>query len=339
MKRTIIIVAALAFLGLIILNNNIQKQEIALKVQKMDLDQMKVDVADATQKTHEMSTNIEKSRQLLEEKIASWDKKFKESKTQIGSKREQAVKKILIESKREQAVKKTQIESKHEQTVKKIQIGSKPEQTVKKIQIGSKPEQTVKKTQIESKREQTVKKTQIGSKPEQTVKKTQIGSKPEKTVKEKLEFNYTKISKELHPSLDLSCTHNIINSTKTIKNVVIIDCIFKNIGVHKVYIAPLGITMFEHMEQKKIDNGIESTDHLYPMISEPDNDGKRSQYKITLTEYGAARLEKGYSLKISFKASTVESGLDAIKRKVKGAIKDNKLKEMSEFDYHYVIAL
>ena len=205
MKRTTIIVAALAFLGSIavfILNSEIQKHEIALKVQKME--------------------------------TAYWDEKLKEQKIQIGSKREQTVKK-----------------SKEQ----KIQIGSKPEQTVK-----------------ESKEQ-----------------KIQIGSKPEQTVKKRLEFDYAKISKELHPSLDLSCTHNLIKPTETIKNVVIIDCMFKNNGVHKVFIVPHGITMFEHMEQKMIDNAIESTDRLYPTISVPDNNGNRSQYKIILTEYGAAR--------------------------------------------------
>ena len=182
MKRTIIIVAALAFLGSIgvfIFNSEIKKQEIALKVQKMDLDY----------------------------------KKFKEQKIQVGSIREQ--------------------------------------------------------TEKESK--------------EQKIQVLYVGSKREQTEKERLEFDYAKISKELHPSLDLSCTHNLIKPTETIKNVVIIDCMIKNNGVHNVYIVPLGITMFEHMEQKMIDNAIESTDRLYPTISVPDNDGNRHQYKITLT--------------------------------------------------------
>ena len=51
------------------------------------------------------------------------------------------------------------------------------------------------------------------------------------------------------------------------------------------------------------------------------------------------QLKKGYSFQISFKASTVKTGLDTIKRRVKGAIKDNELKEMSEFTYNFILVL
>ena len=335
---------------------------------------MKVNVANASQKTLEMSKDIAKFRLLQQNIIASWDEKFKEQKIQKGDKREHNVKKqkteIVIKlqkgKKREQTVKKQKT-----QTVSKLQTGSKREQAVKKqktqtvsrLQTGSKREQTVKKQKTQtvsklqtgSKREQAVKKQktqtvsrlQTGSKREQTVKKQktqtvsklQTGSKREQTVKEGLEFDYAKISKELHPSLDLSCNHDIIKPTETKKNAVIIGCMIKNNGVHNVYIVPLGITMLEHMEQKMIDNAIESTDYLYPTISAPGNNSNRKQYKVTLTEYGIARLKKGYSFQISFKASTVETGLDKIRRQVKGAIKDSKLKEMSEFNYDYVMAL
>ena len=299
MNRTTIIIAVLTFIAVIILNNEIQKHEIALKVQKMDLDQMKVNVANAAQRTLAMSKDIAKFRLLQGKIIASWDEKFGEQKIQKEDKSAQTVKK-----------QKTQI-------VIKLQQGKKREQAVKKQKI-----------QIASKREQAVKKQKI-----QTV------SKREQTVKERPEFNYAKISKELHPSLDLSCNHEIVKPTETKKNAVIIGCMIKNNGVHKVYIVPLRITMLEHMEQRMIDNAIESTDYLYPTISAPGNNSNRKQYKVTLTEHGVARLKKGYSFQISFKASTVESGLNKIKSQVKGAIKDSKLKEMSEFNYDYVMAL
>ncbi len=299
MNRTTIIIAAIAFISVIILNNEIQKHEIALKVQKMDLDQMKVNVANTAQKTLEMSKDIAKFRLLHGKILASWDEKFGKQKIQKEDKRAQSVKK-----------QKTQI-------VIKLQKGKKREQTVKKQKI-----------QIASIREQAVKEQKI-----------QIVSKREKNVKERPEFNYSKISKELHPSLDLSCNHNIVKPTETKKNAVIIGCMIKNNGVHNVYIVPLRITMLEHMEQRMIDNAIESTDYLYPTISAPGNNSNRKQYKVTLTEHGVARLKKGYSFQISFKASTVESGLNKIKRQVKGAIKDSKLKEMSEFDYDYVMAI
>jgi len=344
MKRTTIIIAVLTFIAVIILNNEIQKHEIALKVQKMDLDQMKVNVANAAQKTFEMSKDLAKFRLLQGKILASWDEKFGEQMIQKEDKPVQSVKK-----QKTQIVIKLQQGKKREQTIKKqkTQIASKPEQAVKKqkTQTVSKREQAVKKQriQIASKREQAVKKQkiQIASIREQAVKeqKIQIGNKNEQTVKERPAFNYAKISKELHPSLDLSCNHNIVKPTKTKKNAVIIGCMIKNNGVHNVYIVPLRITMLEHMEQKMIDNAIESTDYLYPTISAPGNNSNRKQYKVTLTEHGVARLKKGYSFQISFKASTVESGLNKIKRQVKGAIKDSKLKEMSEFNYDYVMAL
>lgn len=329
MKRITIIIAVLTFIAVIILNNEIQKHEIALKVQKMDLDQMKVNVANAAQKTFEMSKDLAKFRLLQGKILASWDEKFGEQMIQKEDKPGQSVKK-----QKTQIVIKLQQGKKREQTVKKqkIQIASKQEQAVKKqkVQIASKPEQAIKKQKIKiaSIREQAVKEQKI-----QTV------SKREQTVKERPEFNYAKISKELHPSLDLSCNHNIVKPTETKKNAVNIVCMIKNNGVHKVYIVPLRITMLEHMEQKMIDNAIESTDYLYPTISAPGNNSNRKQYKVTLTEYGVARLKKGYSFQISFKASTVESGLNKIRRQVKGAIKDSKLKEMSEFNYDYVMAL
>ena len=344
MNRTTIIIAVLTFIAVIILNNEIQKHEIALKVQKMDLDQMKVNVANAAQRTLAMSKDIAKFRLLQGKIIASWDEKFGEQKIQKEDKSAQTVKK-----QKTQIVIKLQQGKKREQAVKKqkIQIASKREQAVKKqkIQIASKREQAVKKQKIQtvSKREQAVKKQmiQIASIPEQAVKKQKIQtvSKREQTVKERPEFNYAKISKELHPSLDLSCNHEIVKPTETKKNAVIIGCMIKNNGVHKVYIVPLRITMLEHMEQRMIDNAIESTDYLYPTISAPGNNSNRKQYKVTLTEHGVARLKKGYSFQISFKASTVESGLNKIKSQVKGAIKDSKLKEMSEFNYDYVMAL
>ena len=374
MNRTTIIIAVLTFIAVIILNNEIQKHEIALKVQKMDLDQMKVNVANAAQKTFEMSKDLAKFRLLQGKILASWDEKFgeqmiqnkdkpaqsvKKQKTQIvikleeRKKREQAAKeqRIQIVKKREQAAKeqRIQIVKKREQAAKeqKIQIAKKREQAAKeqKIQIAKKREQAVKekRIQIENKREQAVKKQkiQLANIREQAVKeqKIPIGNKSEQAVKERPAFNYAKISKELHPSLDLSCNHEIVKPTETKKNTVIIGCMIKNNGVYKVYIVPLRITMLEHMEQRMIDNAIESTDYLYPTISAPGNNSNRKQYKVTLTEHGVARLKKGYSFQISFKASTVESGLNKIKSQVKGAIKDSKLKEMSEFNYDYVMAI
>ena len=359
MNRTTIIIAVLTFIAVIILNNEIQKHEIALKVQKMDLDQMKVNVANAAQKTFEMSKDLAKFRLLQGKILASWDEKFGEQMIQNKDKPAQSVKKqktqIVIKleerKKREQAAKeqKIQMAKKREQAAKekKIQIAKKREQAAKeqKIQMAKKREQAVKekRIQIENKREQAVKKQkiQLASIREQAVKeqKIPIGNKSEQTVKERPAFNYAKISKELHPSLDLSCNHEIVKPTETKKNTVIIGCMIKNNGVHKVYIVPLRITMLEHMEQRMIDNAIESTDYLYPTISAPGNNSNSKQYKVTLTEHGVARLKKGYSFQISFKASTVESGLNKIKRQVKGAIKDSKLKEMSEFNYDYVMAL
>lgn len=165
----------------------------------------------------------------------------------------------------------------------------------------------------------------------------QIESQRGRTEKIHRTIGFTKLLKDLRPTIEIGCERGKIYTTKISKNTIPVDCSFKNLGTLKANIIPVTLIMIGGEEYKDIDGAIERIDNSEENSILP---GKisASRYYVVLTESGATNLRKA-SFKISFRAFTDVAAIGAIKKRTKETITDEELKKLSGRIYTFTFQL
>lgn len=165
----------------------------------------------------------------------------------------------------------------------------------------------------------------------------QIESQRGQTEKMHLTMGFTKLFKDLRPTIEIYCERAKIDTTKISTNTIPIDCSFKNLGPLKANIILVTLNMIGGEDYKDIDGAIERIDNN-EKNSILSGSVAGSRYFVVLTEFGAANLKK-VSFKIGFRAFTDGAAVSMINRRAKGMITDEELKELSEQGYTFTFQL
>jgi hypothetical protein len=179
---------------------------------------------------------------------------------------------------------------------------------------------------------------QIASSAEKFEKqRIQIESQHGRTEKIHRTMSFTKLFKDLRPTIEIDCQRGKIYTVKISKNTIPVDCSFKNLGTLKANITPVTLIMIGGEDYKDIDGAIERIDNNEENSILP---GKisASRYYVVLTENGATNLRKA-SFKIGFQAFTDAAAIGAIKQRTKETITDEELKKLSGQVYTFTFQL
>lgn len=156
-------------------------------------------------------------------------------------------------------------------------------------------------------------------------KKIQIEDKRAQTEDVRLTPDFTKLSNDLRPTLDVSC-----QGDTSYPRVIRMECSFKNRGAHRTKIVPTGVSMLGRRDQKGVAGAIERIDNAEENNILPGGTGTNT-YDIVLTENGATI--KNPIISIEFLAVTDQLAINMTKRLAKGIITDEELKNLSEQTY------
>ena len=158
-------------------------------------------------------------------------------------------------------------------------------------------------------------------------KKVQIENRRGNTEEVRLTPDFTKLSNELRPNIELSCNGDPIEGV-----LLRITCSFKNKGAHRAKIEPKAFSMLDRSDQKEISGAIQKVDNVDANNILATGVGS-NVYEVFLTPAGVA-IQKPI-ISIRFDATTDSVAVAITRRLSKGVITDEELRTLSTQVYTF----